>query len=91
MSHNGITVNIKNKVNIKKIKVNKNINLQQIFLFLSTGFRIILIYMFFIFFIGDMLAKLLHLKNLYFLAIILGTIANINSILKIIEGIKNAK
>ena len=86
-----LSKNIENKVNIKKIKVNKNINLQQIFLFLSTGFRIILIYMFFIFFIGDMLAKLLHLKNLYFLAIILGTIANINSILKIIEGIKNAK
>lgn len=86
-----LSKNIENKVNIKKIKVNKNINLQPIFLFLSTGFRIILIYMFFIFFIGDMLAKLLHLNNLYFLAIILGTIANINSILKIIDGIKNAK
>ena len=83
--------NIEDNIRRRKGKVDKNVDLKTIFLFLSMGFQVILIYMFFIYLVGDLLAKLLHLNNLYFLAIILGTIANINSIIKMIKGVKNAK
>lgn len=83
--------NIEHSIRRRKGKVDKEVDLKPIFLFLSMGFQVILIYMFFIFLVGDLLAKLLHLNNLYFLAIILGTIANINSVIKMIKGVKNAK
>ena len=79
--------NIEDNIRRRKGKVDKNVDLKTIFLFLSMGFQVILIYMFFIYLVGDLLAKLLHLNNLYFLAIILGTIANINSIIKMIKGV----
>lgn len=83
--------NIEDNIRRRKGKVNKNVDLQPFFLFLSMGFQVILVYMFFIYLVGDLLAKLLHFNNLYLPAIILGTIANINSVIKMIKGVKNAK
>ena len=53
--------------------------------------QIALVYIIFIYLIGNVLASLVGVNNLYLLAVILGTIANINSVIKIIRGLKNVK
>ncbi|MDD2839530.1 MAG: hypothetical protein PHY80_00170 [Rickettsiales bacterium] len=75
----------------KQEELKEKINIKPFILLISFGIQIILVYLFFIYLIGNVLASLLDVNNLYFLAIILGTIANINSVIKIIKGLKNAK
>ncbi len=70
-------------------KIRSQINIAPIFPLISFGIQIILVYLIFIYLIGYLLASLLNFNNLYFLAIILGTVANVNSMVKIIRCLKN--
>lgn len=60
----------------KKENPNKNIDIKKFSAFLYLGTRIILIYLFFIFFVGKFLANSLKYDNLFLLAIILATLTN---------------
>lgn len=66
---------------MKKVIVNKkdkkNIDFNFVNICMTIGVRIILNYLFFIFFIGKFLAKVFKFNNLYFTSIILATIYNI--------------
>lgn len=88
-------MNLLNKELEEKIKKQeepkKEINIKPLFFLISLGVQIALVYLIFIYLIGNVLALLLGINNLYFLAIVLGTIANVNSIIKVVKGLKNVK
>jgi len=67
---------LKRTIKDKSKVSNKNIDTSKIQLIISLGIRVILIYIFFIFFIGKYIAIALGFSNLYFISIILGTIVN---------------
>lgn len=73
----------------KEKQKSKEIDTKTPYLFISLGIRLLLIYLFFIFTIGNFLAKILNFNNLYFLAIILATIVNIYIIKDLIKKNKN--
>lgn len=73
----------------KEKQKSKEIDTKIPYLFISLGIRLLLIYLFFIFTIGNFLAKILNFNNLYFLAIILATIVNIYIIKDLIKKNKN--
>lgn len=73
----------------KEKQKSKEIDTKTPYLFISLGIRFLLIYLFFIFTIGNFLAKILNFNNLYFLAIILATIVNIYIIKDLIKKNKN--
>jgi hypothetical protein len=75
----------------KKEIVNENINVKPVIPFISLGIQMVIIYLLFIFLVGNLLASFLGYNNLYFLAIILGTITNINSVIKIAKGFKHGR
>lgn len=63
--------------NKKKDNPDKNVNIKNIQVFSSLGIRTILIYLFFIFLVGKVLAEFLGYNNLYLVSIIIATIVNI--------------
>lgn len=73
----------------KEKQKSKEIDTKTPYLFISLGIRLLLIYLFFIFTIGNFLAKILNFNNLYFLAIIIATIVNIYIIKDLIKKNKN--
>lgn len=73
----------------KEKQKSKEIDTKTPYLFISLGIRLLLIYLFFIFTIGNFLAKILNFNNLYFLSIIIATIVNIYIIKDLIKKNKN--
>lgn len=73
----------------KEKQKSKEIDAKTPYLFISLGIRLLLIYLFFIFTIGKVLAKILNFNNLYFLSIIIATIVNIYIIKDLIKKNKN--
>ena len=76
---------LKKTIKDKNEEVDKNINISKIQLLVSLGIRIVLIYMLFIFFVGKYIANILGFKNLYFVSIILGTLANVYIVFEILK------
>jgi len=75
----------------KEEEPKEEINVKPFISMFSFGIQIALVYLIFIYLVGHLLALLLKVDNLYFIAIVLATIANISSLIKIIKGIKNGK
>lgn len=73
----------------KEKQKSKEIDTKTPYLFISLGIRLLLIYLFFIFTIGNFLAKILNFNNLYFISIIIATIVNIYIIKDLIKKNKN--
>lgn len=88
---NDLNKNLEKTIEKKLTKV-EEVNIRPVFfLLLSAGIQIILVYLFFIYLVGNLLASYLGYNNLYFVAIILGTITNVSSVIKIVRGINNVK
>ncbi|HSQ98227.1 MAG TPA: hypothetical protein VLL98_05960 [Rickettsiales bacterium] len=88
---NNLNKELEKSIERKVTKV-EEINIKPLFfLLLSVGIQIVIVYMFFIYLVGDLLASYLGFNNLYLLSIILGTLANINAVIKIVKGFKNVK
>ena len=76
---------LKKTIKDKNEEADKNINISKIQLLISLGIRIVLIYMHFIFFVGKYIANILGFTNLYFVSIILGTLANVYIVFEILK------
>ncbi len=76
---------LKKTIKDKNEEADKNINISKIQLLISLGIRIVLIYMLFIFFVGKYIANILGFTNLYFVSIILGTLANVYIVFEILK------
>lgn len=76
---------LKKAIKDRSKEIDKNVNVNKIQLLISLGIRIILIYMFFIFFIGKYIANILGFTNLYFISILLGTLTNIYIVFEVFK------
>lgn len=76
---------LKKAIRDRNRETDKNVDINKMQLLISLGIRIVIIYVFFIFFIGKYIANILGFTDLYFISILLGTFTNIYIVFEVFK------